>query len=301
MEKKLLEVYVHLCDTLHFGQTAYAHHVSPSTLSRMIQRIEQELATSLLVRDNRSVVLTRAGQQFRAFAKQQLAAWQQFEYQLSEETQQLSGRLKIYCSVTAAYSHLPRLLDTFREHHPKVEILLQTGNANEAIDKVSKGEADVAIAAADDRPNSAIYFQPIADIELAVIAPTLDCHVAHLIKQTPIDWQQIPVIFAEHGPAREQFIQLLRLHGVQHANVYATVSGHEALVSMVALGCGIGIAPQVVIDNSPMQQRVEVLDLGTPPASFTLGLCCQQKQRQQPIIDAFLQCLATNSLVEKDQ
>ena len=34
----------------------------------------------------------------------------------------LSGELRLFCSVTAAYSHLPPILDRFRAEHPQVEI-----------------------------------------------------------------------------------------------------------------------------------------------------------------------------------
>ena len=65
MDIKSLELFLHLSNSLHFSKTAQAKHVSPSTLSRCIQRIEDELGSTLLVRDNRSVTLTVAGNLFR--------------------------------------------------------------------------------------------------------------------------------------------------------------------------------------------------------------------------------------------
>ncbi|NMP16271.1 HTH-type transcriptional activator IlvY [Thalassotalea sp. Y01] len=294
MDKKLLQVYVHLCDSLHFGQTAQAHHVSPSTLSRMIQRIEDDIGLRLLIRDNRSVILTDAGEKFRDFAKAQLAQWQQFALALAKDQHELSGRLTIYCSVTAAYSHLPGMLDGFRRQHPKVEIMLQTGNANDAIDKVLQGQADLAIAAQDDKQSDAVCFQDLAHIPLTLIAPTIDCQITRQLDEGG-QWQQLPIIFPDHGPARQRFERFLKAHGVSKPQVYATVSGHEALVSMVALGCGIGIAPQVVIDNSPVKERIRSLASDVAIAPFVLGLCCQQKRRSEPLIAAFYQSLQNNT------
>ena len=45
-------------------------HVSPSTLSRQIQRLEEDLGQPLFVRDNRTVTLTEAGEELRIFAQQ---------------------------------------------------------------------------------------------------------------------------------------------------------------------------------------------------------------------------------------
>ena len=40
MDIKSLKMFKHLSQSLHFTKTAQAHHISPSTLSRVIQRME---------------------------------------------------------------------------------------------------------------------------------------------------------------------------------------------------------------------------------------------------------------------
>ena len=53
MDFRSLQLFNHLATSLHFGVTAEAMYVSPSTLSRVIQRLEDELGCSLFKRDNR--------------------------------------------------------------------------------------------------------------------------------------------------------------------------------------------------------------------------------------------------------
>ncbi|MEA7571682.1 LysR substrate-binding domain-containing protein, partial [Salmonella enterica subsp. enterica serovar Virginia] len=36
-----------------------------------------------------------------------------------------------------------------------------------------------------------------------------------------------------------------RRHKISNPQIYATVGGHEAMVSMVALGCGVALLPEV--------------------------------------------------------
>ena len=62
MDLRNLELFLHLADSLHFGKSADAMAVSPSTLSRAIQRLEQKTGCVLFERDNRSVRLTPAGE-----------------------------------------------------------------------------------------------------------------------------------------------------------------------------------------------------------------------------------------------
>ena len=53
MDIRSLELFQHLATSLHFAKTSDALFVSPSTLSRAIQRLEEECGTALFVRDNR--------------------------------------------------------------------------------------------------------------------------------------------------------------------------------------------------------------------------------------------------------
>jgi len=287
MDQKSLAMFVHLSQTLHFGKTAQAFHMSPSTLSRAIQRIEHEISIELLLRDNRTVSLTEAGKKFQHYAKQQVEQWQIFKQSLDETQQALTGKLSIYCSVTAAYSHLPPLLERFRLQHPLVEIMLTTGDAADALEQVKNKAVDLAITANPENLPRSVYFQHLATIPLAVIAPTINCIVQQQLKEKILAWAEIPFILPEHGSARKRFELWYRKKQQGKAHIYATVSGHEALVSMVALGCGVGIVPQVVVENSPVKDRVQYLDNVGEIEPFDLGVCCLNQNKSQPLIKAF--------------
>lgn len=292
MEQKTLAMFVHLSQTLHFGKTALAFHVSPSTLSRIIQRLEQEIANDLLHRDNRSVALTDTGKKFKNYAEQQLEQWQLFKHSLEDKKEQLTGKLHVYCSVTAAYSHLPPLLERFRTQHPLVEIMLTTGDAADALEQVQNKSVDFAIAANPENLPRSVYFHHLATIPLAVIAPTMNCKVQQQLQTEILSWSDIPIILPEHGPARKRFELWYRKKQQGKATIYATVSGHEALVSMVALGCGVGIVPKVVVENSPVKDRVQYLaDVGEIEP-FDLGVCCLNQSKAQPLIKAFFNAIA---------
>ena len=292
MDIKSLQMFQHLAHSLHFAKTAEAFHISPSTLSRTIQRQEQQLGCTLLHRDNRTVALTDAGKQLKNFADQQLEQWQLLKLSLNQKQAELKGTLHIYCSVTAAYSHLPSLLDRFRQEHPLVEIMLITGDASDALEQVQQQAVDFAIAARPDKLASRFYFHHLAQVPLTVIAPTIACSVQQQLQNPVLDWSKIPIILPEHGPARIRFEHWYRKKQQGKPNIYATVSGHEALVSMVALGCGVGITPTVVVDNSPVKDRVQYLPRAGEIEPFELGVCCLNQRLQQPLIKAFFDAIA---------
>jgi len=287
LDTKSLQIFQHLARSLHFAKTANAYHMSPSTLSRLIQRMEQQMGCQLLLRDNRSVQLTESGDKLLDFADQQIEQWQSLTNNIAQQKDHLTGKLHIFCSVTAAYSHLPPLLDRFRQQHPSVEIILTTGDAADAISNVWESSADIAIAAKPHQLSNSLHFSSIAEIPLAIIAPLLSSKIRQQLRQSKIDWSKIPIILPEHGPARRRFDRWFSLKQQGKPHIYATVSGHEALVSMVALGCGVGISPEVVVENSPVRGRVEYLANVGEIEPFTLGICCQKQKLTRPAIKAF--------------
>jgi len=288
MDTKSLNIFQHLARSLHFSKTANAHHMSPSTLSRLIQRMEEQMGCQLLIRDNRSVKLTSSGEKLLDYADQQLEKWQLLKNNIDQQKQHLTGKLHIFCSVTAAYSHLPPLLDRFRNQHPLVEIILTTGDAADAISYVQNNSVHIAIAAKPEQLSNRLHFSAIDKIPLAIIAPTLSTKIRRQLQQKNVDWSAIPFILPEHGPARKRFDRWYRLKRQPcKPTIYSTVSGHEALVSMVALGCGVGITPKVVVENSPVKNRVEYLSDVGGIEPFELGICCHSQKINQLIIQAF--------------
>ena len=287
MDSRSLKLFQHLANSLHFGKTASAYHLSPSTLSRTIQRLEDELGSQLLIRDHRSVLLTSEGKKFLSYADQQISQFESLKQSLNSSQEELSGSLNIYCSVTASYSYLPPLLEKFRQAHPNIDINLDTGDAADGIDQIKNQRVDLAIAARPDDLASSIHFQTIATVPLAIVAPNINCSVKQAWQAEAIDWADLPIILPEHGVARKRFEQWFRQKYSGRPNVYAQVSGQEALVSMVALGCGIGLSPIVVVDNSPVKDRIQILS-DTSIAPFDMGLCCFKKKLSDPIVAEFM-------------
>jgi LysR family positive regulator for ilvC len=282
MDFRSLQLFTHLATSLHFGDTAQAMYVSPSTLSRVIQRLEDDLGCTLFKRDNRKVALTHSGHKLLSFSSQALKDWQQLKVDLREDSEALKGEISVFCSVTASQSHLPAMLRLFRQQHPGVDIRLITGDPALAIDKVKKGECDLSIAIYTPDLPTDLHFSPLDAVPLVLIAPK-DWRLTHLDQ---IDWTRHQVIMPETGPTRRTAYHWFAEQGIR-PNVYASVGGNEAIVSMVALECGVGFVPKVVLDHSTMSSAVTQINVADIEP-YALGLCCSQDKQHEPLINAFL-------------
>lgn len=291
MDLRALKQFLHLSQTLHYGKTSEAMHVSPSTLSRSIARLEDELGATLFERDNRTVVLTQAGRLFREFAESTLAHWQDLRHKLQNDPVELRGQIRLYCSVTASYSFMLGLLTEFRARFPNIEVILETGDAAQAVQKVMDDETDIAIAPRPDHLPNPLSFQSIVETPLEFIAPVIDCPVRAQLTESPIPWGRMPFVVSEYGLARKRLDQWFRSHAIK-PTIYAQVGGHEAIVSMVGLGFGIGVVPGLVIENSPLKDKIERIETDTRLDPFDVGACVLNRRLQDPLVSAFWQTAA---------
>jgi LysR family positive regulator for ilvC len=294
MDTHQLNLFLTLADTLHFSRTGELLHMSPSAVSRAVQRIEDQVGESLFRRDSRRVELTGAGRKFREYARDALQQWDDFNLALREDATRLSGELTVFGSVTAVYSVLADLLGPFRRAYPDIDIILHTGDQADAIDRLVAGTDDIAITARPDHLPRSLQFQTLSHTPLLFLYPVIHCPVGSAVREavgqgTEPDWSRLPFIISERGQARVQLDRWLAEKKIK-ARLYAQVSGHEAIVSMVALGFGIGVVPELVLNYSPLRDRVSVLDVQAPLAPFAVGLCARREKLDDPLVRAFWTC-----------
>ncbi|TVR59902.1 MAG: HTH-type transcriptional activator IlvY [Spirochaetaceae bacterium] len=285
MDVRTLEVFLALTETRSFASTSRVCNASPSAVSRTIQRLEDELGTRLFIRDNRSVRPTSEAEIFRRYAARAVAEWQSVRDQLGGGGR-LTGDIRIYASVTACYAILPDVIPEFRALYPEVAITLKTGDPGSALSAVLDDEVDLAVAAFPETIPSGVTTHVMMRTPLQFVAPTLECRVSELAGRSPVPWAELPLIIQERDVARDRVEKWYRRLGVK-PRVYAHVAGNEAILAMVALGCGIGIVPGLVIEKSPIRAEVRVLDVDPGLDAYDVGIAVRTRALQSATVTAF--------------
>lgn len=288
MNIRTLQHFLSLADHLHFGRASDASHISISALSRNIRQLEQALGVILFHRDNRSVALTAEGKKFLKYAREAVSEWQMIQNELGNQNNELHGQLSLYCSVTASYSILFDLLNRFRPDYPGIEIQLHTGDPEQAIARISAGNEDISIAAHPSSLPRGVEFKPITISPLVFIAPMtqLDPDVPITSPKLAASWANVPMVLSETGIARNRVDRWFNAMDIS-PRIYAQVEGYEAIVSMVSLGLGIGVVPKIVLDNSPLAGRIQILDVNPVLEPFEVGLFTLKRNLKNPLVAAF--------------
>jgi LysR family transcriptional regulator, positive regulator for ilvC len=281
MNTNSLSAFLYVADTLHFSRAAALSNLSASALTRTIQRLEDELGCRLFERNNRGVRLTAKGRILQAQAGELLERLRDLERQLRAPSEVLQGAVSLYCSVTASYSLLSSLLPDFRHHYPGIEIKVHTGDEASALHRVTQGREDVAIAAHPGVLPAHIEFLELAKTPLVFVAPMAGLASPRSDRQ----WGEVPIIIPEAGQARDRIDRWFGAAGMT-PNIYAQVSGNEAIVGMVALGCGIGVVPLLVLNSNPFRESVRILEDAPELPPFHIGLCARKRTLENPLVAA---------------
>jgi LysR family positive regulator for ilvC len=287
-----LEAFIALADTFHFARAAAQVHLSPSALSRLLGRLEEELGVTLFERDTRQVSLTTEGETFLSFARETIHRRDDLRLKLSERDDQLRGILRIYASVTACYSILPPLIETLSKEHPALRLSVETGDPAGAAEAVREGRAELGLDAIP--PNgyrdlechsvrktplvfvssrSGAYGKlPLAEESRSARDGAFRLGVAPIPKSEPLETvlQTVPLVLPKTGLSRERFDRWSRIHGVK-PEIAAETAGNEAVLALARLGLGLGLVPRLVLENGPFADGLVLYGAGPEFGDYDIG------------------------------
>lgn len=111
----------------HGGFTKAARRLrqAPSTVTRVVSALEEEVGVRLLDRTTRSVHLTDAGARYLEHVRPILAAVQEAERAAQAQRSESLGSLRITAPVLFGRLHLVPLLTRFLARHPRVTVELE--------------------------------------------------------------------------------------------------------------------------------------------------------------------------------
>lgn len=292
MKIRELELFRHLASTLHFGRTSQECNITPSGLTRTIQRLENDVGEPLFFRNNRSVHLTPAGMLFKEYCDESISNWHLFHSHLQSDTV-LRGKLSLYCSVTAILSILPQIFKRFRRTHPHVTLHVQTGDAAKALHKLQSQEVDISIAALPDHQPEGLDFIELLETPLLFIFPRFFPETISY-RRGAIHWPRTPIILPADGLSRTRAEKWFADKGIR-PYIYSQVSGNEAIIAMVGMGCGVGIVPRLVLEKSSLVNEVDILDIHPQLQPFTVAACTSLKNKRNPLVQSFWNIVQTEA------
>jgi len=250
---------------------ARAMHLSQPAVTKQVQRMEQELETTLLARGPQQrpqVALTPAGEQVLAFARDTLSRFEALQEQLALLKSVGRGSLSLAASTIPGEYLLPGLLAAFRVQYPQIQVQLTIADTAKVADRVLADEADVGfIGAVVDRPG--LRLERLVGDEI-VLAMSPDHPLAgqeHVPVQALHD--QFLIMREEGSGTRRSVERALIAAGytLPKENIVLTLGSTQAVLQAAAQGLGLGFvsaraAAQGQTDGHLVCARLDGVDLG---------------------------------------
>ena len=264
-----LQDFIALAEDLHFGRTASKLNMSPSALSRVISRLEDEVQTVLIDRSNRQAKLTEDGRTFYKFAKETTEKYKDLIQNFSGGKDVLRGTLHLYASVTACYSVLPDFIKKFTAKYPEIQLSVETGDPAGAIAAVKNGSAALAVAAIPE--NGVASMETVSVLRTPLIYAAAKNGPYTQVQGSPQDIvSSVPLVLPKTGLARTRFDKWIKSRNVKPI-IAAETEGNEAILSLVQLGLGIGLVPQIVLENGPYKDEFVIHQAGNALGYYDVG------------------------------
>ncbi|OHV76623.1 LysR family transcriptional regulator [Rhizobium sp. LCM 4573] len=227
LDNDVLRTFVAIAETGNFSTAAEAVFRTPSAVSMQIKKLEEQLKTTLFLRDARSVTLTQHGEMLLSYARRMLA--------LSNEAvsrfvmPELSGVVRLGAPDDIAERILPRVLKHFGEAFPGIMVDVTVDQSIQLRKRMDEQRLDLTLINCATRP-----FPTIGEVihSEKLVWAGAKCGTAYLRDPLPIS------VWEDGCVWRQDAISQLEKHKRPYRVAYAsahTMAQRAAVVSDLAI------------------------------------------------------------------
>jgi DNA-binding transcriptional LysR family regulator len=142
MDCRDLQVFLSVSQHLNYTRAGEELNLSQPSVSVRIRQLETELGVKLFEQLGKKVALTDAGNLLVPHARRVMAAVQDAHHAIDDLQELERGSLRIGASTTPGMYLIPRSIAQFKQHHPKIEILLRIKDTRQIEEDVIRNEFD---------------------------------------------------------------------------------------------------------------------------------------------------------------
>ena len=265
LDPHLLQSFVAIVETGSFTRAGERMHLTQSTISQQMRRLEQQLGCPLLDRSGRQVVTTAQGETLLGLARRILGLLAQAGDRVGEA----SLPLRLGVPEDFAAGAMTAVLAAFARQYPEVKLEVQSDLSHALWQAFEAGELDLALIKQGRGQGEPIarWREPLAWVDSR-------------------DWpagerDPVPlVVFPSEGLYRRQITDALDARGIPWRIAYVSAS-LASLQGAVSAGIGVSLLPtrllqpdQVELTHWPSVRPVELaLHLGAGGSEPLARLC----------------------------
>jgi DNA-binding transcriptional LysR family regulator len=273
----------------NYRAAARSLSVSPSAISKSIQRLERHFGVALFIRTTRSLTFTPEGRDLHGRVLELLRQAEEIEQVAKSARSEPAGTLRIAASLPVGLHLIAPAIAQFRKRHPKVLIDLRL--SDQIVDLVEEG-IDLAVRIGE-LPDSSLLSRRLMPYTLCCYA-SAEYLARRGIPQHPDELADHDTVNLRYQSSGQTFrwpfliadkeIEILPSSPV-------VVDASEALLAAMVAGAGIGMAASfMAAPRVRSQELIPILsEFAVPRRNITA--IWPESRRSNPAVRAFLDML----------
>ena len=270
-----------------FTRAAARLHVAQPSISSAVAALEHELGAPLFHRERNAVTLTGAGEAFLPWARQVLADCEAGAAAVRDLLGLQRGRLVLGATPSLTTNLLPRVLAAFHNDHPGVELMVHEAGSQELVDRLGKGEMDLAVVILPvDQP----WVQSTSLLEEELVLAVDRTHPLAGRRTIRVsELEDVPLVMFKDGyDLREATLEACRDAGFVPVMAMQGLEMDGAL-ALAAAGMGAAVVPgSVVAPSGPLR----AVRFRGGALKRTVGLASRRDRPLSPAASTFVDALA---------
>ena len=266
MDFKELEYFSTIVKCGNLTHAARQLYVSQPTLSKFLQKLEEDLGLVLFQRGSRRLKLTYAGQRYYAHVERILSQKREMDAEMTDILRSDRGVLYVGIPPFRCSFSLPKVLPIFHKEFPQVQFRIVEAPSAVLDQKLLNGEIDLAFYMSFERITGLSYQVMHRDKMYAILSKghPLEANAAQ-IGEFSLEWLAGQTLLLQNRTQRQgQYIlQELEKRHIQPAEILES-SNIRAAAALAANGYGIGFL---------IGELLEHLELNIPFGAYPLQNC----------------------------
>ena len=170
----LLKTFVAVADSGSFTKAAQKLFIEQPSVSRAIQRLEDDVGT-LFLRTKRRVQLTAKGTDLLILAKNILSASDDFLNVARNQEGELSGTIKFGAASPISSLFMPDVIQRISDEYPQVWTMMYTGVTDDIIRRIKFGELEFGLFLYEGNHVTGLDYKELVQCKFNIVAsPQID-------------------------------------------------------------------------------------------------------------------------------
>lgn len=252
-----LKVFETVARNGSFTRAAEELFITQPTVSSQVKQLTKAVGLPLFEQIGKSFYLTDAGKDLLVTCQDIFEKLNNFEMKIADLKGTKQGQLKLAVITTAKY-FVPRILGSFCQQYPDIDVALKVINHKEIQQRMSGNKDDLYIVS-NPHKDLDLKSQPFLNNPLVVIAPK--CHP--LSNKKNLDLEELndqPFIMREEGSGtRDAILGLFAEHNIS-VKVKLELGSNEAIKQAIIGGLGISILSEHCLISEGVSGDLTILD-----------------------------------------